>query len=539
MDINLYDYIILFAYFIVLLSVGFIKGKGKRASSEEYFISKGTLPWWVIAAAFVTTGMNTEQLIGQNGMGYTIGLTMVNWYIIALFVYTALIFVFLPIYMRNGIVTMPEFLGRRYNAACRNVFSVLLIVSYVLLNLAVVFYGGAKLLEVVMGLNIWYGVILLGVVAGIYTMYGGMASASYAAVFQFALIFISGFVIFFLGYIRLPNGWSDVVANAPGGFHLMQPMDYPVIPWHAIPLTMLGLHLYYSCVNQALVQRSFGAKTEWDARMAIIVSGFFVLLRPFVEILPGMICRALGTFDPRFNLDNQPIDNVFPLLIRELIPAGFRGLILVGILSSVMSTISAFLNSISTLFTLDVYKKWINKDAGEKELVRIGTIVTLFLMFFSVLYSPFVGIIGGGIFNYFQMLASYLAVPIATVFLVGILWKRATPASALTIMISGIPLGIFISWLMPRVFAESTVNRFSLDNFFVSSGISQAVCVAIMVMVSFFTTPKPIEEISSLLFSKEKVFLPKNEPKRPVLQSIWFWWCIFAAVYVLLYIKLW
>ena len=247
MDINLYDYIILFAYFIVLLSVGFIKGKGKRASSEEYFISKGTLPWWVIAAAFVTTGMNTEQLIGQNGMGYTIGLTMVNWYIIALFVYTALIFVFLPIYMRNGIVTMPEFLGRRYNAACRNVFSVLLIVSYVLLNLAVVFYGGAKLLEVVMGLNIWYGVILLGVVAGIYTMYGGMASASYAAVFQFALIFISGFVIFFLGYIRLPNGWSDVVANAPGGVHLMQPMDYPVIPWHAIPLTMLGLHLYYSC----------------------------------------------------------------------------------------------------------------------------------------------------------------------------------------------------------------------------------------------------------------------------------------------------
>ena len=539
MDINLYDYIILFAYFIVLLSVGFIKGKGKRTSSEEYFISKGTLPWWVIAAAFVSTGMNTEQLIGQNGMGYTIGLTMVNWYIIALFVYTALIFVFLPIYLRNGIVTMPEFLGRRYNVACRNVFSVLLIVSYVLLNLAVVFYGGAKLLEVVMGLNIWYGVIILGVVAGIYTMYGGMASASYAAVFQFALIFISGFVIFFLGYIRLPNGWSDVVANAPGGFHLMQPMDYPVIPWHAIPLTVLGLHLYYSCVNQALVQRSFGARTEWDARMAIIVSGFFVLLRPFVEILPGMICRALGTFDPRFNLDNQPIDNVFPLLIRELIPAGFRGLILVGILSSVMSTISAFLNSISTLFTLDVYKKWINKDAGEKELVRIGTIVTLFLMFFSVLYSPFVGIIGGGIFNYFQMLASYLAVPIATVFLVGILWKRATPASALTIMISGIPLGIFISWFMPLVFAESTVNRFSLDNFFVSSGISQAVCIVIMVLVSFFTTPKPIEEISPLLFSKETVFLPKNEPARPVLQSVWLWWCIFATVYVLLYIKFW
>ena len=198
----------------------------------------------------------------------------------------------------------------------------------------------------------------------------------------------------------------------------------------------------YSCVNQALVQRSFGARTEWDARMAIIVSGFFVMLRPFVEILPGMMCRAIGTFDPRFNLDNQPVDNVFPLLIKELIPAGFRGLILVGILSSVMSTISVFLNSISTLFTLDVYKKWINRDADEKTLVKVGTIATLVLMLFSVLYSPLVGIIGGGIFNYFQMLASYLAVPIATVFLLGVLWKRATPASALTVMLAGIPLGI-------------------------------------------------------------------------------------------------
>ena len=403
--------------------MGLLKGRGMRISSGDYFISKGTLPWWVIAAAFVATGMNTEQLIGQNGMGYRIGLTMVNWYMIVIFVYSLLIFVFLPVYLRNGIVTMPEFLGKRYDNRSRNIFTVLLLVSYVLLNLAVVFYGGAKLLEVVIGLNIWHGVIILGAVAGIYTMYGGMASASYAAVVQFALIFISGFLLFGLGYARLPNGWSDVVTHAPGGFHLMQPMDYPVIPLNAIPLTIPGLHLYYSCVNQALVQRSLGAKTEWDARMAILVAGMFVALRPFVEILPGMICRALASFDPRFDLGDQPIDNVFPLLIKELIPAGFRGLVLVGILASVMSTISAFLNSISTLFTLDVYKKWINPEADEKKLVTVGTYATLFLMIFSVLYSPFIGIIGGGIFNYFQMMASYLAVPIATVFLLGVLWK--------------------------------------------------------------------------------------------------------------------
>jgi len=539
MSVNLYDLVAIIAYFIVLLVVGITKGRGKRKDSGDYFISKGTLPWWVIAAAFVATGMNTEQLIGQNGMGYSIGLTMVNWYMIAFIVYSLLIFVFLPIYLRNGIVTLPEYLERRYNRHCRDIFAVILLVSYVLLNLAVVFYGGAKLLEVVMGIDIWYGVLILGLVAGIYTMYGGMASASYAAVIQFSLMFISGFMIFILAYIRLPNGWTDVVAAAPGGFHLMQPMDYPVIPWHAIPLTILGLHLYYSCVNQALVQRSFGAKTEWDARMAIIVSGFFVLLRPFVEILPGMICRALGTFDPVFNLDNQPVDNVFPIMIKELIPAGFRGLVLVGILSSVMSTIAAFLNSISTLFTLDIYKKWIRKDATEKQLVKVGTYATLALMLFSVVYSPFIGVIGGGIFNYFQMLASYIAVPVATVFLIGILWKRATAASALVVMVIGIPLGIMISKVIPVMLSAETVTRYSLDNFFVTSGITQAVCVLTMILISLATVPRPEKEISSLMFSLDKVKLPKDERKRPFYQSIFLWWALFVSVYIVFYIIFW
>ena len=539
MDINGLDIGAIALYFAALLAVGLFKGRGKRTTAGDYFISRGTLPWWVIAAAYVATGMNTEQLIGQNGMGYTIGLTMVNWYLIAVFVYSLLAFVFLPIYLRNGIVTMPEFLGRRYNALAQNAFTVILLVSYVLLNLAVVFYGGAKLLEVVFGLNIWAGALILGVVAGIYTMYGGMASASYAAVVQFALIFVSGFAIFFLGYIRLPNGWSDVVANAPGGFHLIQPMDYPVIPWHAIPLTILGLHLYYSCINQALVQRGLGARSEWDARLAIIVSGFFVILRPFVEILPGMICRALAVFDPRFALGDQPIDNVFPLLIRELVPAGFRGLILVGILSSVMSTIAAFLNSISTLFTLDVYRRWINPSASDKKLVTVGTAATLVLMLFSVLYSPLVGIVGGGIFNYFQMLASYIAVPIATVFLVGILWKRATPAAAVTVMFAGIPIGIAVSWGMVMAFSAETVARFSLDNFFITSGITNAVCVAVMIAVSLATKPLDPAEIAPLTLSRAMLALPAAEAAKGKWKSLMILWSLFVAVYIALYVYLW
>ena len=212
---------------------------------------------------------------------------------------------------------------------------------------------------------------------------------------------------------------------------------------------------------------------------------------------------------------------------------------LVGILASVMSTIAAFLNSISTLFTMDVYKKWINKNADERTLVRVGTIATFVLMLFSVFYSPLVGIIGGGIFNYFQMVASYIAVPIATVFLVGILWKRATSIASLTVMIAGIPIGISVAWLVPHVFAENAIERFSLDNFFITSAMGHVICVIIMVVVSLFTEPRPVESIAPLLFSKDKLFLPKDEPQRPFLQSVGLWWAIFVLMYVILYIKYW
>lgn len=540
MSYNVIDIMVVGAYFAILLAVGFWKGKGKRDTSGGYFISKGTLPWWAIGAAYVATGMNTEQLIGQNGMGYKIGLTMVNWYLIAVVVYPALIFFFFPIYLRNSIFTMPEYLGKRFDKKSENVFAIMLIASYVFLNLAVVFYGGAKVLEVVFGLDLMWGLVILAVVAGLYTMYGGMAATVYTALFQFFLIFIAGFTLFYLGYIRLPNGWQDVVEHAPGGFHLIQGMDYSTIPWHAIPLTLFGLHLFYSCINQALVQRGFGAKTEWDARMAIIFAGGFVLLRPFVEILPGMICRALAfTGHPEFALGNQSIDNVFPMLIKELVPVGFQGLILVGILSSVMSTIAAFLNSISTLFTFDVYKKWINTEANEKQLVRAGTAATLFLMVFAVFYSPVIGKLGG-IFNYFQAAASYLAVPIATVFLFGMFWKRTTPAAAFTVIVGGIPIGIIIHLLIiPAIFSQAVITRYSLDNFFIVCGITQIVCSIVIVVVSLYTKPRETEEIASLLWTKEKLFLPASEPKRPLWQSVGFWWVLFTMAFVAVYIKWW
>lgn len=542
-SINVIDVATLAIYFIVVLGIGIFKGRGKRSDTKTFFVARGTFPWWVIAAAFVATGMNTEQLVGLNGQAYKIGLPLLNWHFICVAVYSILIFIFLPVYMRSGIMTMPEYLGRRFDRKSQDVFTVILILSYVFMNLAVIFYGGAKLLEGVFGLNIWIGVLLIGIVAGLYTMYGGMSSAAYAAVFQFGLIFISGFYLMYLAWKQLPgswlDGWNAIKANAPCGFHLFKGPDYPEIPWQAVPLTILGIHLYYSCVNQSLVQGCFGAKTEWDARIGLITAGFFVILRPFVEFFPGLFCRAIQIVNPAFDMSQLEVDDVLPRMISLLVPAGFQGLILIGVLASVMSTISALLNCISTLFTMNVYKRWFDPMADEKKLVKVGTIATCFLMLFSIGFSPCIGIIGGGIFKYFQTLASYVTVPLATVFLIGILWKRATPAAAFTILIGGIPLGLLVTFLVPKCFSPELIQHWSLSNPFIIGAMTQVICVILMFVISLVTKPRPIEEIRPLTFSPKMLRLPTGEPRRPFFASVPFWWMIFVLFYTAIYIYLW
>ncbi len=256
--------------------------------------------------------------------------------------------------------------------------------------------------------------------------------------------------------------------------------------------------------------------------------------------IPGMIARALAfTGHPEYAVSAAEVDSVYPMLIRNLIPDGLKGLILIGTLATVMSTTAAFLNSISTLFTYDVYKKWINPLADDKKLVKTGVFTTLALMVFSILYAPVIEKFGG-IFLYFQAASTYLAVPVATCFLFGAFWRRATPAAALVIMIVGIPLGALIQLvLIPAFFSADTITRYSLTNFYVTGGITQFFCALLMIGVSWRTTPRPLAEIQELLWKPAMLYLPSGEQQRPLWQSVGFWWGVMAVIYGTLYILLW
>lgn len=537
---NTIDILTIVAYFIIIVAIGWWNSRGKKDNAADYFTSKGKLSWWAIGMAYVATGLNSEQLIGMNGMSYLIGLPLVNSYLNAIILYTLLIYWFFPMYLRNDIVTMPQYLGARFDKRSQSVFSVILLLSYIFLSLAVVLYGGAKLFEVVYNVPLWQGILVLGLVSGIFTIKGGMSSMIYASVFQFALMFIAGGILFYLGYSKLPNGWQDIVTHAPGGFHLMQSMDTPVMPWHAVLFSLFNLQIYYSCINQSLVQRGFGGRTEWDVRMAIVFALGFVLLRPLLEVFPGLMARALAfTGHSEFSITAAEVDNVYPMLISNLVPTGLQGLIIVGILATVMSTVSAFLNSISTLVTYDVYKKWINPTADDKKLVKVGMWCTFGLMAFSVLYAPVIGKLGG-IFMYFQSLSTYMAVPIATCFLFGMFWKRTTPAAALWVLLLGIPLGALVQMVfIPALFSKEIITRYGLDNFYVTGGITQLLCVLLIVVISWYTTPRQYQQIKPYLWSKEMLRLPASDPKRPWWQRVELWWGVMVIIYATVYILWW
>lgn len=540
MEGNYLDILTVVGYFVVIIAIGIWSSKTGQKDASDYFTSKGKMPWWAIGMAYVATGLNSEQLIGMNGMGYFVGLPLVNSYLIAILVYSALIFCFFPLYLRNNIVTMPQYLGRRFDKRSQNVFGVLLLLSYVFLSLATVLYGGAKLFEVLFDVPLWVGILILGGVCGIFSIYGGMTSMINASVFQFVLMFLAAGILFYLGYGELDNGWSDIVEHAPGGFHLMQDMDTPVMPWHAVLFSLFNLQLFYSCFNQALVQRGLGAKSEWDVRMAIVFALAFVLLRPFLEIFPGMMARALAfTGHKEFLITEGQVDDVYPILIANLVPNGLQGLILVGILAVVMSTVSAFMNSISTLFTYDIYKKWINQKATDRQLVKIGMWCTFVLTAFSVLYAPVIDKLGG-IFIYFQSLSTYLAVPVATCFLAGVFWKRATSTAAFVVLVIGIPLGAFIQHIaIPSLVPTDLITTYGLDNFYVTGGITQFFCVLIMIGVSLFTKAKEYNQIKGLLWTPKLIMLPEGETVRPWWQSVWLWWGLMAAIYGVAYVLWW
>src|SRR5215510_8083290 len=359
---NIIDLAVCLAYFLVVVAIGFSSSRRRHDSVQAYFRADNRLPWYVIGFSIVAAGISSEQFVGEVGYAYKLGLPVANWEWLVWPGLSLLLWVFVPLYVRNNIATMPEYLERRFGRRCRRLYAGLTIGSYVLVNFALVFYTGGFALEKMWGVNRLAAVWLLAFVTGAYTVYGGLTAVAWTSSLQCVLLLGGGLYVFFAGLAQIHWNFAAVLGTGQRA-HLFTPADHEV-PWTALMVLMLSTNVWYYATNQYINQRCLAARDEWHAKMGVLFSAFLQLLIPLATCFPGMIYRVINP-----HLDNP--DGAYPAVVAAVVPVGLRGLVVAAIISAIMSTVSGLVNSASTIVTLDLVQPWKGGQWSEAKLVGI------------------------------------------------------------------------------------------------------------------------------------------------------------------------
>jgi len=472
------DYVAIVGFFAMLSLVGYLAGRGEQAGSTEYFLAGKKLPWYVVGGSFIASNISSEQFIGMIGSAVVFGVcvSMLEWGNVVTF--SLLIWFFIPFLLSAKVFTTPEYLELRYNAALRQIFAVVTVISNVVAFLAAVLYGGAMALASLFGWDPWFAIIALGIVSGMWAIYGGLSSVAWTDLLTVVVMILGGLTITVLGLGMLAGDdgslvdgfhamvernqatqgdWAEAVNtntnNLSGGesdsydrLSLFQGVTHPILPVISFLPFIFSVSVWYNVLNQFMIQRVLGARSEYDARMGIVFAGWIKVFLPLITVLPGMILFAL---DPEILLGpweqvKPEADKGYVQMIQSLVPAGLRGLFLAALFGAIQSTVNSVLNSTSTIVTLDIYKRMFRPQASDRHLVQAGVISSVIILAVAIVLGGFVGKLGGSLFEYIQSLYAFFAPPFAAVFVLGILWRRINGAGALATVVSGFVLGIAI-----------------------------------------------------------------------------------------------
>ena len=492
-----WDWIVVGAYFAVLAGVAWWVLQQKQESTADYFLAGRHVGWFVIGASIFASNIGSEHIVGLAGTAAKSGVVM-GHYELHSWLILLLGWVFVPFYMRSRVFTMPEFLERRYSASARWFLSLVTLVGYILTKVSVTVYAGAVVFQVLMGVDFWSGAMIVVILTGIYTVVGGLRAVVYTEAMQAIVLIAGSATITIVGLMKI-GGWDALLATAgQQRFNLFLPADHPDFPWTGMVFAPPIVGLWYWCTDQYIVQRTLAARNETQARRGTIFAAYLKLLPFFIFIIPGVIAYALAQ-SGQLNLSEA--DQAFPIMVRELLPAGLRGLVAGGLLAALMSSLAAVFNSCSTIFTMDIYRK-LKPDASERTLVMVGRIATGIVVVLGILWIPVMRNISGEVYHYLQSVQAYIAPPIAAVFFLGLFWKRINAAGAMATLTGGFVLG------MARLVAE--LNKESLSGFLRSFADLNflhfaiflfLVCVGILVVVSMMTAPPPESQIRGLTYA--------------------------------------
>lgn len=489
MEFNLstIDTIIILVYFVGIITWGLIHSS--RKSAEDYFLGGREMKWPLVGLSMFAMVVSSSALVGWAGDAYSTGISVFNYAISgAIIVILFIIVFFLPFYIKNNIYTLPEFLERRYDAKSRYYFSALSIISYTFLDAAITLYAGALMLKMIFPqLEIWQLVFILAAVAASYTIIGGLSSVMWADMLQ-AMLLITGSVVLTISALSYAGGWENVVAEIPKDmFSLLRPSDDSSVPWPALIFSLPLLGFYFWGVSQTMVQRTLSAKNLNHGRWGNLFAAGLNFVIFFIMVLPGIFGKLIFP-------DLENANMIYPMLVFKLLPVGLIGLVLAGFLAALTSTLSAILNSGSTLFTMDIASK-INPKLSGKRKILIGNIAGIVMVIVAALWAPNIGEFDS-IVKYFQELLSYMTPPIVTIFILGLFWKRANSTGAFAGLMAGFILAIIFIF-----FKEYT--PMGHIHFLYAAPIVFSITAVVVVVFSLFTKPELDEKIKKYVWTKE------------------------------------
>lgn len=531
------DYLVFLFYFILVAGYGiwvYRRKKAKEASSKDYFLAEGSLTWWAIGASLIASNISTEQFIGMSGSGFKMGLAIASYEWMAAVTLIVVAIFFMPVYLKNKIFTMPQFLQVRYNDTVAMIMAVFWLLLYVFVNLTSILFLGALAISSISGISFTICMLALGFFAVLITL-GGMKVIGYTDVIQVFFLILGGLAATYIalnlvaeqnGTSGLLNGFAVLREKADDHFHMILKPDNP--SFTDLPgLTVLigGLWIanlnYWGC-NQYITQRALGADLK-TARNGLLFAGFLKLIMPVIVVLPGIAAYVMhqqGYFQTELLQDGEVNpDRAYPVLLN-LLPVGLKGLSFAALTAAVVASLAGKANSIATIFTLDIYKKKINTEAGEQKMVNIGRISIVAAMILAMIVAPFMGIDKKGGFQYIQEYTGFVSPGVFAMFFLGFFWKKTSSNAALFATIGGFVLSIIfkfmpnyvdLSWLASSGYAVANASGVFEIPFLDRMGIVFLICLVGMYFISMNDIRKGVQtnglEVDRSMFKLHPAFV--------------------------------
>jgi SSS family solute:Na+ symporter len=497
------DYIIFGVYLFVIVGLGLWVSReeeGKAKDSSDYFLASKSLPFWAIGSSLIAANISAEQFIGMSGSGFRVGLAIASYEWMAAVTLLVIAYFFLPIYLEKEIFTMPQFLEQRYDGRVRMLLAIFWLLVYVFVNLTSVLYMGGLSINVIMGFPLWWSIAGLALIATAYSLYGGLKAVAWTDVVQVIVLVGGGLLTTWVALDAYGGadagpigGFSKLMGDASNRFNMIlfegelmyqndqgQTQDaYQLLPGLSVLFGGLWVaNLFYWGCNQYIIQRALAAKSLKEAKRGLAFAGYLKLLLPLIVVVPGIVAFALEA-------PIQRGDEAYPWLLGEYVGSGFRGLAFAALVAAIISSLASMMNSASTIFTMDLYRNYVDEEVSEGSLVRIGRTVALVCIVVATLVAPQLATLDQ-VFQYIQEYTGFVSPGVLAIFMMGLFWSKSTPNAALVSAVLSIPLSAAFKFLTPEI---AFLNRM-LIVFFIS--------VALIVGISLWENegedhPKAIE----------------------------------------------